>query len=52
MKTLSIEVNDMKCEGCENRLTAALKRVDGVSEVSADHVAGTVSGALRASTHR
>jgi len=32
----------MECEGCESRLAAALKRVDGVGEASADHSAGTV----------
>ena len=42
MTTADIRVDDMHCGGCENTLAAALKRVDGVTEVSADHKTGRV----------
>ncbi len=37
MNTLIIKVKGMVCNGCENRIQNALKRVDGINEVLADY---------------
>ncbi len=37
MNTLTIKVKGMVCNGCENRIQNALKRVAGVNEVSANY---------------
>ncbi len=37
MNTLTIKVKGMVCNGCENRIQNALKRVEGINEVLADH---------------
>ncbi len=37
MNTLNIKVKGMVCNGCENRIQNALKRVEGVEEVIADY---------------
>ncbi len=37
MNTLTIKVKGMVCNGCENRVQNALKRLEGVSEVQADY---------------
>jgi copper chaperone CopZ len=42
METVSIRVEGMTCESCEQRLATALGRVEGVSRVSADHETGNV----------
>jgi len=42
METLNIEVDGMSCGGCEDRLGAALQRVEGVGSVAADHETGRV----------
>lgn len=42
METADINVKGMTCGGCEDRLAAALKRVEGVGRVSADHETGNV----------
>lgn len=42
METVTIVVGGMSCGGCEDRLAAALGRVDGVGTVSADHQTGLV----------
>ena len=42
MKEIIINVEGMVCGGCENRVINALKSVDGVSEVIADHKTGIV----------
>jgi len=42
MQTVDISVAGMSCGGCEDRLAAALSRVDGVGTVSADHEIGNV----------
>lgn len=34
------QVEGMHCTGCEQRLGTALRRLEGVSEVSADHRTG------------
>ena len=42
METVEIQVEGMHCGGCEDRLAAALGRVEGVGTVSADHESGNV----------
>lgn len=37
-----LRVEGMTCTGCENRITGALARVDGVVSATADHEQGTV----------
>lgn len=39
---LTLTVHGMTCEGCEASIRRAVGRVDGVAEVSADHVAERV----------
>lgn len=46
MKELVIKVEGMMCSGCENRVQNALKTVDGVEKVVANHVDGTVTVTL------
>ncbi len=42
MKETIINVEGMVCGGCENRVKNALKEIDGVEEVTANHVDGKV----------
>ena len=42
MKEITIKVEGMVCNGCENRVQNALKNIDGVKEVIANHTNGTV----------
>ncbi len=42
MKETIINVKGMVCEGCENRVKNALKNIDGVEEVTANHETGIV----------
>ncbi len=52
-QSLRLQVQGMNCSGCEQRISTALRRLDGVVEATADHVSGEVR--LRfdpASTHR
>lgn len=42
MEKITIKVEGMVCEGCENRVKNALKLVEGVKEVEANHVEGIV----------
>ena len=42
MKELTFNVEGMMCNGCENRVQNALKTIDGVENVVANHVDGTV----------
>lgn len=37
-----MKVSGMVCGGCEKRVVNALSTIDGVKEVAADHVNGTV----------
>ena len=37
MKKTVIKVNGMVCNGCENRVQNALKTIDGIEEVVANH---------------
>ncbi len=41
-QTLRLQVQGMSCSGCEQRIGAALRRLDGVVEATADHVSGEV----------
>ena len=43
MKETIIKVNGMVCGGCENRVQNALKNIDGVENVVADHEKGIVT---------
>ena len=38
MKETIIKVEGMVCNGCENRVQNALKNIEGVENVVADHV--------------
>ena len=42
MKETIIKVKGMVCNGCENRVKNALKTIDGIEEVIANHNDGTV----------
>lgn len=42
MNTLVIQVQGMKCEGCENRIISTLISIKGISNVKANHKNGTV----------
>lgn len=42
MDRYEFEVDGMSCTGCEERVTNAAKRVEGVRRVNADHETGTV----------
>ena len=42
MKETIIKVDGMVCTGCENRVQNALKTIEGVEEVVANHTNGTV----------
>ena len=46
MKELIFNVEGMVCNGCENRVHNALKTIDGVEEVIANHENGTVKVTL------
>ena len=42
MKKTIIKVKGMVCNGCENRVQNALKSIEGIEEVIANHNEGTV----------
>ncbi len=42
MKETVIKVKGMVCEGCEKRVQNALKNIEGIEEVMADHNKGNV----------
>lgn len=42
MQSMALQVEGMSCGGCEQRLGAVLRRVEGVREVSAEHTSGRV----------
>ena len=46
MKELVFNVEGMVCNGCENRVQNALKTIDGVEDVVANHENGTVTVTL------
>lgn len=43
MKETIIKVQGMACGGCENRIQNALKNVEGIENVVANHKEGTVT---------
>ena len=43
MKETVIKVEGMVCNGCENRIQNALKNIDGVENVVANHTTGIVT---------
>ncbi len=43
MKKTIIKVEGMVCNGCENRVQNALKTIEGVENVVADHTKGIVT---------
>lgn len=43
MKETIIKVEGMVCNGCENRVKNALKNINGVENVVADHTTGIVT---------
>ena len=42
MKETIINVKGMVCNGCENRIKNAIKNINGVENVTADHNTGKV----------
>lgn len=40
--TTMLQVEGMTCTGCEQRIGTALRRVDGVRDVTANHTTGEV----------
>lgn len=42
MKETNLIVNGMMCEGCENRVKNAIKNIEGVENVTADHNTGRI----------
>ncbi|MCI8617819.1 MAG: heavy-metal-associated domain-containing protein [Clostridia bacterium] len=42
MKEIIIKVKGMMCGGCENRVKNAIKDIEGVENVIADHTTGEV----------
>lgn len=42
MKEIVIKVEGMVCNGCENRVQNALKTIEGIENVVANHKNGTV----------
>ena len=42
MKEMELKIEGMMCTGCENRVQNALKTIEGVEEVKANHQDGTV----------
>lgn len=43
MKETIIKIEGMVCSGCENRVENALKIIEGVESVVANHINGTVT---------
>ncbi|MBO5004232.1 MAG: heavy-metal-associated domain-containing protein [Clostridia bacterium] len=43
MKETIIKVEGMVCSGCENRVQNALKTIEGIENVIANHINGTVT---------
>ena len=43
MEQYEFTVEGMSCTGCEERVTKAVKHVEGVRRVDADHETGTVA---------
>lgn len=43
MKEFNFKLSGMTCDGCENRVKNALKNIENVIEVEADHNTGSVT---------
>lgn len=43
MKEIVLKVKGMACGGCENRIQNAIKNMEGIKEVIANHKEGTVT---------
>ena len=43
MKETTLKVKGMVCNGCENRVQNALKTIEGIEDVKADHNNGIVT---------
>lgn len=43
MKEIILKVQGMECEGCENRIQNALRNMEGIQNVVANHKEGTVT---------
>lgn len=43
MKETIIKVEGMVCSGCENRVQNALKTIEGIEKIVANHTNGTVT---------
>lgn len=43
MKETIIKVDGMVCNGCENRVQNALKTIEGIENVVANYISGTVT---------
>ena len=43
MEDLIFKIDSMMCNGCENRVQNAIKTIDGVENVIANHTNGTVT---------
>lgn len=43
MKETIIKVEGMACNGCENRVQNALKTIEGIENVAASYIEGTVT---------
>ena len=43
MEDLIFKIDGMMCNGCENRVQNAIKTIDGVENVIANHTNGTVT---------
>ncbi|MFB6218480.1 MAG: heavy-metal-associated domain-containing protein, partial [Halobacteriaceae archaeon] len=50
MEQYELAVEGMSCTGCEKRVTNAVKRVEGVHRVEADHETDTVEITAEAGT--
>lgn len=42
MKEIILKVQGMACEGCENRIQNALRNMEGIEDIVANHKEGTV----------
>lgn len=42
MRKINLKVNGMMCVGCENGIKNAVKDIQGVKKVSADHKSGMI----------
>lgn len=47
MTEINLKVDGMVCNGCENRVKNALKNIDGVENIIADHESGIVTVTLK-----